>query len=262
MITCRAYIFSGAVDNHFFKGGFTGGTTVAVTVFARKRKLKMIQILNPFRAAQEFQKLKLERKWVLALVIVVVPKLLSAVGTWLGERHSIDLTVQSMEEMDVLTEGTRGIMESMQGLILIGMVYTGVVFVVIAWVFKSLIFHWLSGILGGAKVEISSTVHMVAFTYVPFIFKGLIDVYRGLTYRVPTYEQFTSPSGFTDELLNFFKEHNIFLLWAFILMIIAVREQYNLDTKRASLVVLFPYGVYFLIRIAMMFFDYLILTGI
>jgi len=123
----------------------------------------MIQILNPFRAGQEFQKLKSEKKWILALVIVFVPGLLSLVGDSLIQQKVVNFSVQQMEEMG-LTE-TLDASEIFQGLLWASMIFYGIIFILAAWILKSVVFHWFSKMLGGEKVEISSTIHLIAYTY-------------------------------------------------------------------------------------------------
>jgi len=95
----------------------------------------------------------------------------------------------------------------------------------------------------------------------PFIFKGLLDVYRGLTYQISSYEEFISPVAFTEALVNVFRQYSIFFPWVFILMVIAVKELYNLNNKKALFAVLIPYTGYFLVQIILTFFGYRFLTG-
>lgn len=220
----------------------------------------MIQILNPFRAGQEFQKLKFEKKWMLALVIVFAQGLLTVAGSGLTQREVVNFTMQQMEEMG-LTETTEAL-ESFQGLLLVSLIFHGIIFILAAWILKSVVFHWFSRILGGEKVEVSSTIHLIAFTYLPFIFKGLLDVYRGLTYHILSYEEFTSPVEFTEALLNLLREYSIFFPWVFILMVIAVRELYNLNNTRAFFVVLIPYTACFVVQIILVSLGYQFLIGI
>ena len=204
-----------------------------------------MQILNPFRAGEEFQKLKSEKKWMLALVIVFIPGLLSLAGACLIQQKVMDFTIQQMTEMDLSV--TR--LDTVLPLLWVSKIVYGIIFILAAWILKSIIFHWFSRILNGEKVERTSIIYLIAFTYLPFIFKGLLDVYRGLTYQIPSYEEFISPVEFTESLLNVLREYSIFFPWVFILMVIAVREQYSLDNTKAFFVVLIPYTVYFLVQI-------------
>lgn len=191
----------------------------------------MIQVLNPAKAGHAFQALKSERKWVTALVIVFAAGLLIAVGKGLILEKELTLRNQYM-----------GVEISLERQLIFF-----VVFIPIAWGLKSVIFHTGSRILGGEDVEVSSTVHLMAYTYVPFIFKGIIYICRGLVYQPSQYEEFVYQLENPAILLSFIKEYNIFFLWAFILMVIAVKEQYNLSTARAFLVVFIPYVVYWVI---------------
>lgn len=235
-------------------------TATAVASFKRHKGDRMIQILNPFRARQEFQKLKSEKKWILALVIVFVPGLLSLVGDSLIQQKVVNFTVQQMEEMG-LTE-TFGALEIFQGLLWASRIFYGITFIVAAWILKSVVFHWFSRVLGGEKVEVSSTIHLIAFTYLPFVFKGLLDVYRGFTYQILSYEEFISPVTFTEALVDVFRQYSIFFPWVFILMVIAVKELYNLNNRKAFFVVFIPYAGYFLVQIILIFLGYQFLTGI
>ncbi|KYK28188.1 MAG: hypothetical protein AYK19_00205 [Theionarchaea archaeon DG-70-1] len=211
----------------------------------------MMKILLPWRAGEEFRKLKSEKKWVIALLAVFIPGLLSLAGGMLIQQKQQPLTNQYVEEMDVLTEAQREAMENIQGLtVVIGTVF-GIVFIAVAWVLKSVVFHVFARILHGEQVEISSTIHLIAYTYLPFIFKGILDIFRGLTYQPPPYEEFMYQLQHPDVLLNFVREHNIFFIWALILMAIAVREQYNLSYKKAAVAVLLPYIVYIIAQIAL-----------
>ena len=230
--------------------------TIAVSASKRHEEGdKMIQILNPFRAGQEFQKLKSEKKWMLALAIIFIPGLLSLVGDILTQQKVVDFTIRQMKEMG-LAETIPEATETLQGLLFVSRIFYGIIFILAAWILKSVVFHWFSKILGGEKAEISSITHLIAFTYLPFIFKGFLDVYRGLTYQIPSYEEFISPVEFTEAFLSLLREYNIFFPWAFILMVIAVREQYSLNNIRAFFVVLIPYTGYFLVHIILMFFSY------
>lgn len=196
---------------------------------------------------------------MLALVIVFVPGLLSLVGDSLIQYKVVNFTMQQMEEMGLT--GTFEALETFQGLLWASRIFYGITFILAAWILKSAVFHWFSRILGGEKIEISSTIHLIAFTYLPFIFKGLLDVYRGLTYQILSYEEFISPVEFTEALVNVFRQYSIFFPWVFILMVIAVKELYNLSNTRAFFVVLIPYTGYFLVQIILTFFGYHFLTG-
>lgn len=223
----------------------------------------MLQILNPFRAGQEFQKLKSKKKWILALAIVFVPVVLSMVGNTLVQQKNQEVRQQLMEEMEERSPPSetpprgggpapgpmgmfRGVLQGGGGTRTIqGVTWVTIVFgffsAAVFWVIKSGVFHGISRVLGGEKVNLSSTIHMMAYTYIPFMFKGILDVLKGLTYQAPSVEEFMfQPRGsmFLNIVSNYF---NIFVLWALFLMVIAVREQYNLGNKKAVLVVLIPY---------------------
>ncbi len=228
----------------------------------------MLQILNPFKAGQEFQKLKSEKKWILALLLVLVPVLLSAVGNYLIQQKNQELIQQMMEERGVPTgerpegRGPRGPMggifgrlfQGTSGMSPAGTITLGVVlsilFALVFWVVKSVVFHTGARVLGGEGSSISSTIHVIAYTYIPFVFRGILDIVKGLAYDAPS-----SMGGImfqprnTDFLLNFVRNYfTIFVLWALFLMVIAVREQFNLSTKKAIAVVLIPYIVAWIIR--------------
>lgn len=209
----------------------------------------MFTIMNPFKAGQEFRKLKSERKWALALIIVFTAGLLSAAGKGILLQKEQDVKTQYLEEMGLATEdfGVRIIFL--------------IIFVPVSWLLKSVIFHVLARGLGGEKVTLSSTVHMIAFTHLPCILKGSLDVLIGVLYQPPSYETFVYHLENPDILLLFAREYNIFF-WAFTLMVIAVREQYNLSTKRAFLVVLALYAAVWIIQIAMISFGSLFRVGI
>jgi hypothetical protein len=211
----------------------------------------MIQILNPFKAAEEVRKLKSDRKWALALMIFFVPGLLSVAGDGLIQQKTQSYTTRYVEEMGALTETQREAMENIQGFIATIGIVVGIVFIAVFWILKSVVFHVLAGIFGGKQAEISSTIHLIAYTYLPFIFKGLIDIYRGLTYELPSYEEFIYQIQHSDALFNFVREHNIFFIWSLILVAIVVREQYNLSKKKAALVVLIPYVVVWVAEFAL-----------
>lgn len=215
----------------------------------------MIQILNPFAAGRKFQHLKSERRWILALLIVFVAGGLTLVGDALIQQKSQHLTQQYIEEMAQLPEAQLEAFENIQGfLAVIGIVF-GFVFIVVFWVGKSVIFHIVARFLGGEQAEISSIIHLIAYTYLPFIIKGFIDLYRGLTYQAPSYAEYVQQLQLqqSDALLNFVREHNIFLIWALILMVIAVREQYNLSNGKASIAVLIPNALAWIVEIGLVF---------
>ncbi|MGD2248300.1 MAG: YIP1 family protein [Candidatus Methanofastidiosia archaeon] len=227
----------------------------------------MLQILNPFKAKNEFRKLKSNRRWILALVIVLIPTLLSLVGTGLIQNKNQELRQKMSEEfVQAQPEGQRGPRGPMGQIFPMGMVQTGrqatgitVLGVVIAcvsalavWVIKSGVFHIGSRLLGGESTSISSTIHIIAYTYIPFIFKGILDILKGITYEAPTSiaEIMTQPP---DPLLNFVTSHfTIFVLWVMGLTIIALREQYNLSVKKALLVVVIPYIAAWCIQLVIM----------
>jgi hypothetical protein len=211
----------------------------------------MIQILNPFKAAEEVRNLKSERKWVLALVIVFVPGLLSVAGNGLIQQKTQSYTTRYVEEMGALTETQRKAIENIQGFIATIGIVVGIVFIAAFWILKSVVFHMLARVFGGNQAEISSTIHLVAYAYLPLIFKGLIDIYRGVTYELPSYEEFMFQIQHSDALLNFIREHNMFFIWSLLLMAIVVREQYNLSKKKAALVVLIPYVVVWVAEFAL-----------
>ena len=211
----------------------------------------MLQILNPFKAGQEFQKLKSEKKWIHALMIVFVAGLLTAAGKGIILLKSQDLNNQYLEEeMGVLTNGNLGA----------HMIFL-VVFVPASWIVKSVVFHVIARGLGGEKVEVSSTMHLIAFTHLPCIFKGLLDVFLGLMYQPPSYGEFVYQLHNPKILLIFAKEYNIFF-WAFTLMVIAVKEQYNLSNTKAFLTVSILYIAVWIIQIAMISSGSLFRVGI
>jgi hypothetical protein len=183
----------------------------------------VIQVLTPVTAGDAFQSLKSERKWVTALVIVFTAGLLIAVGKGLILEKELHLRNQYM-----------GVEISLERQLIFF-----VVLIPLTWGLKSVVFHAGSRILGGEKVEVSSTVHLMAYTYVPFIFKGIVYICRGLLYQPPVYEEFVYQLENPAILLSFIKEYNIFFLWAFSIMVIAVKEQYNLGTTRAFFAVFF-----------------------
>ncbi|MGD2249053.1 MAG: YIP1 family protein [Candidatus Methanofastidiosia archaeon] len=197
----------------------------------------MLQILNPFKAGKEIQKLKSERKWLLALAIVFAAGILSVAGRGLLLQKELVLRNQYIqEEMGAPVTLEAGI-------------YIMIFFILIPinWGLKSLIFHVFSRILGGEEEEISSTTHLLAYTYIPLIFKGFVDVFRGLTYQPPPYQEYVYQMQNPNIPLLFLKEYNIFFLWTFILMVIVLKVQYNISKLKAILVVFIPYLIYWII---------------
>lgn len=233
----------------------------------------MLQILNPFKAGSEFQKLKSRKKWILALLFVLVPVLLSAAGNILIQKENQKLMQQMMEEGGFSSEERprgpgqpRGPMGGMfrglfQGIgnpsasemMTLGIVL-GILFTVVFWIVKSVIFHVGARVLGGEGVSISSTIHVMAYTYIPFVFKGVLDVVKGVIYEAPSpVEGLMFQPRDTDVLLNFVRNHfTIFMLWALFLMVIAVREQYSLSNKKALCVVLIPYIVAWILQMTVL----------
>jgi hypothetical protein len=236
----------------------------------------MLQILNPFKAGQEFQKLKSKKKWIFALVFVFVPVVLSTVGNNLVQQKNQEFIQQNMEEFTA-PEGTppegRDAPRRQPGIPLLGPVNRmfqvgtsggmgtanitlalalGLALAAVYWVLKSVVFHLGSKILGGEKAIISSTIHLIAYTYIPFVFKGILDIIEGVLYEVPTSMQEFSQLR-TDMFLNYVSNYfNIFVLWALFLMIIAVREQYTLSNKKAALIVLISYIVAWILQIVIL----------
>ena len=213
----------------------------------------MFRVLNPFRAGQEFQQLKVEKKWALALLAVLIPGILSLVGSFLVEQKSADLTMQyteeqigTMAEQGQITGEQLEAVQSIQGLIAVIGLVVGFVIMIGAWLMKSVVFHILARILGGEQVDLSSTIHLIAYTYLPLIFKGILDVINGIRYQPPPYEEFVYQLQHPDVLMGFVRDHGIFFWWSFILMVIAVREQYNVSTMKSGVVVLIPYIVIWL----------------
>ncbi len=211
----------------------------------------MLQILNPFKAKEEFKKLKSEKKWIIALLFVFIPIILTAVSQGMIQRKQSDLTMQLAENMGGLDETQLESVKAIQGLLTGITLVVGVLMGLLFWVLKSVLFHVLSRVMGGEKVELSSTIHLIAYTYLPLVFKGVIDLYRGMTYQTPPYEQFMREIQSPDILVSFAQFFNVFLIWALILMIIAVREQYNLNKKKALLVVLVPYVGAWILQVAL-----------
>lgn len=210
----------------------------------------MLEIVNPFRAKEGFQKLKSQKNWILALLLVLIPGLLSLAGQVMIQQKTQALTLRLVEETG-MNEAQLDSFKSIQGLLTGITIVIGVAIIFIAWFLKSAVFHFFSGFMGGEKVELSSTLHLIAYTYIPFFFQGIIDLVKGMTFTTPSYEEFISQIQHPDVLLTFIRDHNIFMLWALALMIIAVREQYSLSTKKALIVVLIPYLVVWVVQIAL-----------
>ncbi|MBU7015111.1 MAG: YIP1 family protein [Theionarchaea archaeon] len=235
----------------------------------------MLQILNPFKAGSEFQKLKLRKRWILAITIVLIPTILSTAGNYLVQQETQTFFQQLQEQ-----EGSQSATQSQrQGAARnrnpMGMVFpmgrpqmegtvgssgtltTGLVLGLIAaliyWVLKSVVFHIGSKILGGEGVNVSSTIHMTAYTSIPLMFKGILDLIKGITYDVPSQiGTFVPPTGADSLFLDFVRDHfTIFVVWAVLLMIVAVREQYSLSNTRALCVVLVPYVVVWILQLTL-----------
>ncbi len=201
---------------------------------------------------QKFQELKTERKWVIALLIVFIPGLLSVTGNTLIQQKSQPYTQRYMEEIGTMTDEQLEAMENIQGFIGTITLVFGIIFILVFWILKSAVFHLAARFLGGEHAELFSTVHLIAYTYIPFIGKGIVDLYRGLTYQLPSYEEYWYQLQNPDILANFIREYfNIFVLCALPLMVIAVREQYNLSNKKAVVAVLVPYIGYWVIQLVL-----------
>lgn len=203
----------------------------------------------PWKAKGEFQKLKSEKRWILALLAVFVPGLLSLTGSMLIQQKTQDLAMQMVEDMG-LAETQMEAVQNIQGFILAIGVVIGILSIPLFWVLKSVVFHVLSRILGSKEGGVASTMHLIAYTYLPFIFKGIIDLFKGLVYEAPTFEEYMQEMR-PDLFLTLFRTYNIFFWWAFILMVIAVREQYNLSKKKAVLIILLPYAAAGIIQVAL-----------
>jgi hypothetical protein len=188
---------------------------------------------------------------MVAVLLVFIPGVLTVAGNAMIQQKSQGLTIQYTGEIVTLTDQQKEAMQNIQGLTVMIRVIFSVALIGVAWAVKSFAFHMSSKIVGGAEASISSTMHLIAYTYIPFIFQGLLDVYKGLTYTPPPYEEFVRQIENPDILLNFVREHNIFFVWALVLMVIAVREQYTLSTKRAVVAVVVPYAAYFVLGFLM-----------
>ena len=64
----------------------------------------MLQILNPMKAGQKFQELKIKKKWILALIIVLLPILLSQIGNILIQQKNQEVFNQIIEERGLPNE--------------------------------------------------------------------------------------------------------------------------------------------------------------
>ena len=212
----------------------------------------MVKVLNPFTVGEVFRTLKSEKKWLLAVIIVFIPGLLSLAGEMLIQQKTMPLTMQFVEEqMETMPADQRQSVEDIQSIIVVMGVVIGVVLIAVVWVVKAVVFHVSARVFGGTEVGISSTIHLLSYTYVPFIIQGLINVYKGIVYQVPTYEEFRQQI-LPDPLTTFIRDHaNIFILWSLILIGIAVKEQYNLSNKRAFLAVVIPYVGYLMLMLGM-----------
>jgi hypothetical protein len=239
----------------------------------------MLQILNPFKAGQEFQKLKTKKKWIVALAVVIIPVILSTVGNSLIQQKNQDLIQQLMEKKEEgiqqppkedtsdkkqsdarkaplgpvarIFKVDRGQGGGTTTALVLGAALS-LTLTLVFWVSKSVIFHMSSKVLGGEKVSISSTIHLLAYTYLPFVFKGILDIGKGLTYEAPSdFKELFQPQT-TDVLIHFVRNYfNIFALWALFLIVIAVREQYSLGSKKAVIAVLIPYIVIWIVQVAL-----------
>ncbi len=218
--------------------------------------LEILKVLNPFTAGEAFRTLKSEKKWLLALIIVFIPGLLSLAGNMLIQQKMMPLTMQLVEEqMENVPAEQRAAVENIQSIIVVVGLVFGVALIAVYWIIKAVAFHVSARIFGGTEVGVSSTIHLIAYTYVPFIIKGLIDLYKGIIYQTPTYQEFLqqiSPSDLWSSVLAIIREYlNVFVLWSLILIAIALKEQYNLSNKRAILAVVIPYVGYLILRLVM-----------
>ncbi|MGC1121697.1 MAG: YIP1 family protein [Candidatus Methanofastidiosia archaeon] len=205
---------------------------------------QVLAILNPFTAGEAFKRVAAEEKWKIPLTIVLTAGLLSAAGVALVYDKSEGLrSTYLAKEMGVT------IRDEMWSAMTVTKFITSLLLVFLGWGMKSFAFHAIAKLFNGKPVDISSTIRLIGYTYLPLILKGLVDVYRGLTYKLPSYEEYVSSLRTPDVLETFSDPFSIFLLWAILLMIIAVREQYRLSTVKAILAVLIPYGVYWVLRL-------------
>ncbi|MBU7043331.1 MAG: YIP1 family protein [Theionarchaea archaeon] len=234
----------------------------------------MFRVLNPFRAGEKFQELKLKKRWRLALVIVLLPVLLSQIGNELIQQKNQDVLQQIMEEREFPDKGTppqgpgRGggmiplPMERIgnnqgrmgeSGHSSVILIITGILSTLIFWMIKSGIFHIFSKILRDAQITFTSTLHLIAYTYLPFIIKGILELIQGILYKTPSSPHelmIASSNGF---LMNFINDHlNLFVIWAILLTINAIKVQYALETKKALLVVLIPYIIAWILQLTIL----------
>jgi len=239
----------------------------------------MLQILNPMKAGQKFQELKAKKKWILALIIVLLPILLSQIGNVLIQQKNQDVFNQIIEERGFSNERNpsrapgmvripmgqmgfnqnAGIGSSQSSILLITV---GIISALVFWIVKSGIFHLFSRILGGAAVNLSSTIHLIAYTYLPFIIKGILEIIKGIMYKAPSSPQELMMARSGGVLMNFINDRfNIFVIWTLILMIIAIKVQYELGTKKALLVVLIPYIVVWILQLTVLSSGMMFLGG-
>jgi hypothetical protein len=243
----------------------------------------MLQILDPFKAGEKFQELKTKKKWILALIIILLPVLLSQMGNVLIQQKNQDVLQQIMEEREFSDEGPpsrgpgggggimplpMGRMEFSQGGGLgssqttVIIMITGILSALVFWVLKSGVFHVFSRILGGAQVNLFSTIHLIAYTYLPFIIKGILEIIQGIIYQAPSSPQELMMSHSGGALMNFINDRlNIFVIWAIILTIIAIKAQYTLGNKKALLVVLIPYIVVWILQLTILSSGFMFLEG-
>ncbi len=202
----------------------------------------MLQLLNLLKAGQTFRELKSEEKWTVALAIILIVGVLFGIADGLVVHKTLGLRRQYAGGV-----GYTLIKAEMQWMVTATRIIFSVLLIPVALTIKSIVFHVFSRYLGGEGDRVFTTIHMMAYTYLPFIFKGVVEVYNGLTYQPPSYEEFVYQLRHPHLPSAFLREYNIFFLWAFILMVIAVRERYNINSKRAFLVVLIPYIAYWIV---------------
>lgn len=226
----------------------------------------LLKVLIPFTAGEVFQTLKSEKKWLLAVIIVFIPGLLSLAGNMLIQQKTVDLTLQLMEEqMENVPAEQRAAVESLQSILMVVGIVFGVVLIAVYWIVKAAVVHVSARVFGGKEVGVSSTIHLVAYTYMPLIMIGLMNLYKGITYQPPTYEEFIqqiSPSDAWSIFIASIREYlNVFVLWSLILIVIAVREQYSLSNKRAILTVAIPYLGYVFLMVGIAMFSSQLMGG-
>ncbi|MBU7037047.1 MAG: YIP1 family protein [Theionarchaea archaeon] len=204
----------------------------------------VLAILNPLTAGEAFRRLAPEESWKKPLIIVLVAGLLSAAGIALVYDKTESLrSAYLVKEMDVT------IRDEVWSVMTVTKFATSLLLVVLGWGTKSVAFYSMGRLFKGTPGSISSTVRLMGYTYLPLIIKGLVDVYRGVTYELPSYEEYVSSLRTPDVLETFSDPFSVFLLWAIVLMILAVRQQYNLGNVKAILAVLIPYGIYWIIML-------------